>query len=179
MVNATGTYYGDEVTFTTDTTSELYIGKLHAGGLIFYLDSTRLHGMVITTSDLGSAPWGCIGLEIPGVTNLNNDVIGYGAVNTSLITLHCAQRPIAASVCADLILNGYSDWFLPNNSEWILVIQNLIIRGLGDFPSSYMYATSTQNGATHTCEIYPPGGIHCGGFSGKDSNRTVRAVRAF
>ena len=175
MVNATGTYYGDEVTFTTDTTSELYIGKLHAGGLIFYLDSTRQHGMVCTPNDLGGYHWGCYGTDIPNTSTS----FGAGFMNTSLITLNCTQRPIAASVCADLVLNGYSDWFLPSIGELQLMYSRLHLPGLGGFGGSWYWSSSQVN---------PNGAWVMDGSNGDVSNfygsskffySQVRAVRAF
>jgi hypothetical protein len=176
MVNATGTYYGDEVTFTTDTTSELYIGKLHAGGLIFYLDSTRLHGMVITTSDLGSAPWGCFGTVVPNTST----AFGSGVMNTSLITLYCALRPIAASVCADLVLNGYSDWYLPSLGELQLVYGNLKMQGLGSFSNSWYWSSSQFcTGHSHIVHFSNGSNSDCSGNGNIGNHHQFRAVRAF
>jgi hypothetical protein len=176
MVNATGTYYGDEVTFTTDTTSELYIGKLHAGGLIFYLDSTRQHGMVCTPNDLGVYEWGCSEMDIPN-TSIS---FGTGFMNTSLITLNCPQRPIAASVCADLVLNGHSDWFLPSIGELLLMYSHLKLQGLGTFTNSW-YWTSSQGYRTRAWIKSFLNGEYGEHFNEcyKMNQRQVRAVRAF
>jgi hypothetical protein len=172
MVNATGTYYGDEVTFTTDTTSELYIGKLHAGGLIFYLDSTRLHGMVCITNDLGDYRWGCHGTDIPNTSTS----FGAGFTNTSLITLNCAQRPIAASVCADLVLNGYSDWYLPSIGEVQLMYSRLHFQGLGGFGGTGYWSSSQANPNDAWYMSFGNGNVY--NLYKNDFTR-VRAVRAF
>jgi hypothetical protein len=173
IVNATGTYYGDEVTFTTDTTSELYIGKLHAGGLIFYLDSTRQHGMVCTPNDLGVYDWGCTGTDIPNTSTS----FGSGFTNTSLITLNCAERPIAASVCADLVLNGYSDWYLPSLGEVQLMYSRWHLQGLGGFGGSW-YLSSSQYDPFYAWGMYFSNGyVYNSGYKG--TNGHVRAVRAF
>ena len=180
MVNATGTYYGDEVTFTTDTTSELYIGKLHAGGLIFYLDSTRQHGMVCAQMDQGRYIWGCNGSFIP--TTSSN--FGTGSMNTSLITMHCAQRPIAASVCADLALNGYTDWYLPSLGEVQLIFINLRLQNIGSFGLNHGYYWSSSlysDGRVNVMNLLD-GSIYYGGE--RDGWNIggpceIRAVRSF
>ncbi|MFM7586723.1 MAG: hypothetical protein ACKO6M_06875, partial [Bacteroidota bacterium] len=103
--NVAGTYYGPEQSFTTDTTSAMYIGKPYAGGIVFDLDSSGQHGLVCAPSNQGSFQWGCPGTDIPNTST----AAGTGAINTAYIMAGCSQRPIAASVCSDLVLNGYSD----------------------------------------------------------------------
>jgi hypothetical protein len=39
----------------------LSIGDYYQGGIIFYIDETGKHGLIVSTSDLGAAPWGCPG----------------------------------------------------------------------------------------------------------------------
>ena len=57
--NATDTAYGSEITFTT---TDLEYGDFYAGGYIFYLDGTGLHGMVADSIDLSSTQiqYGCV-----------------------------------------------------------------------------------------------------------------------
>jgi hypothetical protein len=173
MNNVTGTYYGPEQSFTTDTTSALYIGKSYAGGIIFDLDSSGQHGLVCASSDQGGFAWGCYGTDIPGTST----AVGTGAVNTAFIVAGCSQRPIAASVCSDLVLNGYSDWFLPSSEELQLMYNRLKIQGLGGF-SSYWYWSSSQNNSGYAWNVNFNYGSVANGFNKSDNNQ-VRAVRAF
>jgi len=179
MNNVTGIYYGPEQSFTTDTTSALYIGKSYAGGIIFDLDSTGLHGQVVAPTDHGDYSWGCQGLNIP---NTSTDM-GIGAINTAFILAGCSERPIAASVCSDLVLNGYSDWYLPTYSDWDSIYNRLHLQGKGSltndiywtsyqFPNGNACAFDISTGFLYSWMFHIPG-------SPKNFYFGVRAVRAF
>jgi hypothetical protein len=167
MTNVTGTFYGVEQSFTTDTTSALYIGKPYAGGIIFELDSTGQHGLVCAPFWQGSYPWGCNGTDIPNTS----PGVGTGMFNTNFITFLCNERPTAASVCADLVLNGYSDWYLPSIDELEMAFHRLEILGLGGLGGTLSWSSSQIDSAR----------ARCLGFSGwgKDGSLPVRAIRAF
>jgi len=173
MNNVTGTYYGPEQSFTTDTTSALYIGKPYAGGIIFDLDSSGQHGLVCAPSNQGSFPWGCYGTDIPNTSQ----AAGTGAINTAYIMAGCSERPIAASVCSDLVLNGYSDWYLPSLGELQMMYGRLHLQGLGGFNLYSNFWTSSQNNFNIAWMIYFNDGTVSS--AGKNAYFQVRAVRAF
>jgi hypothetical protein len=176
MNNVTGTYYGPEQSFTTDTTSALYVGKPYAGGIIFDLDSSGQHGLVCASSDQDTVQWGCSGTDIPGTST----AVGTGAVNTAFIVAGCSQRPIAASVCSDLVLNGYSDWFLPSLGELQLMYNRLHIQGLGGFSGSFsFYYSSSQSNSVAAWTVYFNNGSAEDWLFKNDIQIRVRAVRAF
>jgi len=174
MTDFTGTHYGSEQSFTTDTTSALYIGKPYAGGIIFDLDSTGHHGLVCAPSDQGAYPWGCNVTDIPNTST----AVGTGLSNTNFITFVCAERPIAASVCADLVLNGYSDWFLPSLGELQLMCSRLHSQGLGGFGGSYWSSSQIYPYDAWFMVFYYGNVVGNYGY-GKDWYIQVRAVRAF
>ena len=171
MNNVTGTYYGPEQTFTTDTTSALYIGKPYAGGIIFDLDSSGQHGLVCAPFNQGSFRGGCYGTDVPNTST----AFGTGLANTSFITYVCSDRPIAASVCSDLVLNGFSDWYLPSLGELQAMYSRLHLQGLGGFGGGW-YWSSSQYGPEFAWAMY---------FGNGNVNyldkilHQVRAVRAF
>ena len=109
--NTMGTAYGDQVSFTT-----LFlpvIGQTYGGGVVFYIDGTGQHGLIAATSNQSTgAPWGCGGTLIGTST-----AIGSGQANTTAIVNGCSTAGIAARLCDDLDLNGYTDWFLPSKDE--------------------------------------------------------------
>jgi hypothetical protein len=172
MTNITGTYYGAEQSFTTDTTSALYIGKPYAGGIIFDLDSAGQHGLVCAPSSQGNYQWGCYGTDIPNTST----AVGTGLSNTNFITFVCAERPIAASVCADLVLNGYSDWYLPSIGELQLMYSRLHLQGLGGFGGGWYWSSSQSNPVFAWAMYFVNGNVANGS---KDGSFPVRAVRAF
>lgn len=168
--NSNGTVYGNQQTFTTTGPPSLYLGLSYQGGIIFYMDGTGQHGLIATTSDQGGAEWGCTGTSIPGT----NTAIGSGAQNTAAIIAGCGQTGIAARICDNLVLNGYSDWFLPSKDEMNLMYQN---RGLiGSFPTNY-YWTSSEYASNYAWLQDFTNGTQYSNY--KSNYPSVRAVRAF
>jgi hypothetical protein len=129
--------------------------------------------MVCTPNDLGVYEWGCFGSDIPNTSTS----FGTGFTNTSLITLNCAQRPIAASVCADLVLNGYSDWYLPSIGEIQLMYSRLNLQSLGGFNGNFYWSSSQGNPSGAWGMGFSNGFVH--DHAGKYHYYQVRAVRAF
>ena len=123
----------------------LKIGSKYAGGIVFYIDSTGLRGLVAADpDDLAELPYS-ISLD-SGIWGSEDFIgtkadIGTGKKNTKLILekaspdwhikkgwLSDSRKPVpktAARLCADLSLNGYKDWFLPSKDELVLMIKNL------------------------------------------------------
>jgi hypothetical protein len=162
-----GVYYSTERSFQI-----LGIGSNYAGGIVFDLDSSGQHGLVCAPSDLGAYPWGCYGTDIPNTST----AVGTGATNTAYILAGCTQRPIAASVCADLVLNGYSDWYLPSRGELQLMYSRLHTQGLGGFVGIWYWSSSQYGPYVAWSMNFSSGNVNS---SGKFYNYQVRAVRAF
>jgi hypothetical protein len=161
--------YGNEVSFTT---SSITIGSNYAGGIVFYVDSTGQHGLVCAPSDQGSFQWGCNQQFIGGTSSL----IGFGQSNTNQINLLCTENQIASRICADLILNSYSDWYLPSFNELMEIFWNL--QGTNGFSTNF-YWSSTEDGQGYAKCMY-----FSHGFAGSTSNakfvsQRVRAIRSF
>jgi hypothetical protein len=172
--NVVGTVYGNEMSFTTTSAPALAIGMSYAGGIIFDLDSSGQHGLVCAPSDQGASTWGCYGTDIPNTST----AMGTGATNTANIVAVCAQRPIAASVCADLVLNGYSDWYLPSIGEVQMMYSRLHLQGLGGFGGGWYWSSSQANPYDAWFMRFINGLVS---YYDKDygSSLQVRAVRAF
>jgi len=120
-------------------------GKTYQGGLIFFLHPPSGAGLVAAPYDqdyLGDfeAIWGCFGTPISGA---DGTAIGTGAQNTIDIEAGCTTPGTAADVCANLVLGGHSDWFLPSKNELNQMYINLKNNGLGGFASDF-YWSSTE-----------------------------------
>jgi hypothetical protein len=172
--NIVGTTYGPEKVFTTATPSTPYIGQNYAGGIVFYVDSTGLHGLVCASSDqAGYTAWGCQGTNIPTGT-----ARGTGATNTAAIVASCGTANIAARICDNLVLNSYGDWFLPSKDELALMYTNLSSQGLGSFSPTCWYWSSSQYDATYGWFLRFSDS-YWGQDTKNDAYPYVRAVRAF
>lgn len=155
------------------TDGKFNIGQIYGGGIIFYLDDTGKHGLIAATADQASwstvAQWGCSGTSITTST-----AIGSGQANTTAIVSGCSTTGIAARICDNLELNGFSDWFLPSQDEMNeMYLQKAIIGGFAD----HSYWSSSQYSASNAWYQY-----FANGWQGNDSKGTftfVRAVRAF
>jgi hypothetical protein len=167
-INVAGISYGNQISFTT--TPE--IGDFHAGGIVFYLNGSG-GGLVCAENDQNNyVEWGCLGTSIGGT----GTSIGSGATNTISIITGCSQSGIAARICNDLILNGYSDWFLPSKDELYLMFINLKQQGIGNFLNYFYWSSSEYDANSAWCHDFTFGDQ---ASTGKETWISVRAVRAF
>lgn len=111
-----------------------------AGGIVFYVTDGGLHGLEVSPTDQGTAPWGCLNISLPSTEG--ND-IGRGVFNTANSIAGCAEAGIAARIANDYSLNGFDDWFLPSLFEILeLKIQQAAV---GSFPlDSYWISSQTD-----------------------------------
>lgn len=140
--NSQGTAYGNQISFKT--ISPFKIGQSYGGGSIVYIDSTGLHGLIISPSKvhLGGVAWSKGDLSKVGTTKSS---IGSGLDNTNAIIAHVGNTGIyPAKICADLVLNGYSDWYLPSKDELELLHINSSSIDLASYGSILMFWSSSE-----------------------------------
>ncbi len=121
----------------------LQIGDTYQGGIIFYFEigSNNQHGYIAAPADLATdADWGCVGTY----TSAGGTMVGEGQPNTAKIIAACSTANIAARLCDNLVINEYSDWYLPCKDELAQMYINLKAKGLGGF-SNADYWSSTES----------------------------------
>ena len=171
-----------------------YLGQPYLGGVVAYIlqsgdpgyDANVKHGLIATPTDqtntvasggslTGGVEWGCMNTVISGASGI---AIGTGNQNTVNIEAGCTVSGTAADICANLVYNGFSDWYLPSIDELAkLYINRLIIGGFNNFD----YWSSTQSAS------YPAVGALALDFSdgsvgGKVKTgyqKGVRAIKSF
>ncbi|MGB3946783.1 MAG: trypsin-like peptidase domain-containing protein [Bacteroidia bacterium] len=128
-----------------DNGNKKVVGQTYGGGIIFYVDASGEHGLIasIDNGDGIRAQWGCYGLEVTD-TQLG---IGTGYENTKKIITACRTAGtgnIAARLCNELVLEGYTDWFLPSKDELNLLYENKEI--IGGYEHGYYWSSSEVDG---------------------------------
>jgi hypothetical protein len=149
------------------------IGDQKEGGIVFWLDTTGLHGLVSAMADQDYAAWGCFGDSIgPGAQHTG---IGTGDTNTVAILAGCSDNPIAASICDTLTLNGYTDWYLPAVDElWEMFLKRTVI---GVFEPNFYWSSTEQDKQGAWIVWFTGNGLS--GWTSKAGVLNVRCIRKF
>jgi len=146
------------------------IGDTYQGGIVFWLDGNG-GGLIAAPTDQPSfAEWGCYG----NTTGADGTAIGTGNQNTIDIEAGCTTAGIAADICANLTLGGYSDWFLPSKDELNEMYLNKAAIG-GFFNNLYWSSTEFDSYNAWSQDFF--NGYQFNYSKYFDFN--VRAVRAF
>jgi len=150
------------------------------GGIIFYLDESGEHGLVCASQDQSTGSKWHHGAFTQ--TKSLDSIVGSGKKNTSKIIISQGLNPYAAQLCHDLVLEGFSDWYLPSKEELSLMFTN-IGRGakaphkdVGNFASDFYWSSTELDLNFAWAQYFLVGNI----FTDlKNHDLRVRAVRSF
>lgn len=155
------------------TTLDSLYGKFYKGGLIFYIDSVNRNGYVAANQDQSTgAPWcGSSNSSISTGTSITSS-----SANTNNMETYCSNIGSSADLCANLNLNGHTDWVLPSYYGVYYMHQNLHQNGMGAFTNA-KYWTSSQSSSSWATSFNFVDGTN--DTESKQNLHHVRAIRYF
>ena len=161
-----GTTYGNEISFTTIATNSalFHLGQYYGGGIIFYIDNSGKHGLIMDTIDLeniySTSPYGSFldnflrdGVDpSPYSTLVTSSQIGTGRTNTSVLLSNIGADCPPVYLCKMSNRAGYNDWYLPSFEELKLMFrQNYLSKTFfRDYEIEANYHNSTLQSGYYT-----------------------------
>ena len=172
------------------------IGEIFQGGMVFYVDATEQHGLIVSLSELGDSIEWRNGEGGDRITNAQSYGLGAGEANTRLIiseqtideqagrfaALVANNYQIAAdgkSPCPATMsatLTCYGGWYLPSAYELMLLHHSLKQKGLSEFKND-VYWSSTEADTTQALVVDFNSGESR--IQDKAAPAQVRAIRTF
>jgi len=153
------------------------IGQSYQGGKIFYIDSSKQHGLIAAPYDQTLA-YPNNGIQWYNgsyiVTGAGGIAIGTGQANTAAIVKAQGAGSYAASLCDNLNLGGYTDWYLPSRDELNQLYFNKAV--VGGFASGSYWGSSESDDVNAWNQHFGIGNQY---YNLKFYTLAVRCIRSF
>ena len=153
------------------------LGESFAGGIIFYLDEDRIHGLIAARLDgnNGGNKTAFYSGKNTTANAIKQGLYG-GKINTERMITKFGTGAAPAFILGNIKIDKYDDWYLPALDELKIMIDfnlsNSDLLGLGE----QIYWSSSELNNLSAYHVNKNGTI---GNSEKDVNYGIRAIRAF
>ena len=163
------------------------VGQSYGGGKVAYIlvdgdpgyVAGQVHGLIAATADQSTGTgiiWAIAAQQSTAVTGTLL-TLGSGLANTNLIvTQNSAGSTYAAGLARAYTGGGYTDWYLPSRDELAKLYANRVAIGSFDTVAGRYWSSSEASVNQAWDQLFYANG---GGYSSKDLDRLVRAVRSF
>jgi len=171
----------EETTQPVTPVNLLTVGQTYQGGKIAYLlkaedpgySAAKQHGLIAAPSDQSTGiSWYDVWMQPPFVTTTTE--IGSGNANTNAIYTALGDGGYAAAICYNLVLGGYSDWYLPSKDELNKLYINRV--AIGGFTPNIYWSSSQYSGNVANIQNFTDGAQT---FNLESMDFYVRAIRSF
>lgn len=166
-------HWGEDSPYNPPAVNLYTVGQSVEGGIVFYIlapgdlgyDATKQKSLIITNSDLPQQVWSSTLNLITGTES----TLGTGITNTDIIVNNLGSTGnYAAKICKNLVLNGFSDWWLPSENE----VNKIFLSGITGLPEWLWASTEVSKDSAILVYSIPESGPRQ-----KNSEYPFRAIR--
>lgn len=150
------------------------IGEYYQGGRIFYLSADGKSGLIAAEDDTAEEVWSRLSGSPVYTTGATGTAIGTGQANTDLMLANDAAGDWIAKLCDDLIVETYTDWYLPSELE----LSEMCFRKfeIGNFSTKTYWSSTEATWDKARCISFGDRVVHT---MRKNNSFFVRAIRSF